>query len=66
MNIFYLSPNHEIKNIHRIETLSEVELYEVSTPHLDDVIRLDDDTIVFPGHGPKTTIGFERDNNPFI
>ena len=32
------------KYIHRVETLSEVELYEVSTPHLDDVIRLDDDT----------------------
>lgn len=30
--------------IHRLEALSEVLLYEVSTPHLDDVIRIIDDT----------------------
>jgi len=30
------------------------------------LLKLEDNTIVFPGHGPKTTIGFERDNNPFI
>lgn len=27
---------------------------------------LDDDYTVYPGHGPKTSIGFERLNNPFI
>jgi len=27
---------------------------------------LDDDTIVFPGHGPKTSIGIEKKINPFI
>jgi glyoxylase-like metal-dependent hydrolase (beta-lactamase superfamily II) len=27
---------------------------------------LDDDYTVYPGHGPKTSIGFERENNPFI
>lgn len=27
---------------------------------------LDDETQVFPGHGPKTSIGFEKRNNPFI
>ncbi|MBD0383702.1 MBL fold metallo-hydrolase [Paenibacillus sedimenti] len=27
---------------------------------------LDDDVIVYPGHGAKTTIGFERDNNPYV
>ncbi len=27
---------------------------------------LDDAYIVYPGHGPKTSIGFERRNNPFI
>ncbi len=27
---------------------------------------LPDDTIVFPGHGPKTTIGIEKKINPFI
>lgn len=27
---------------------------------------LEDDTQVYPGHGPKTTIGHERVNNPFL
>ena len=27
---------------------------------------LDDDLVVYPGHGRETTIGFEKKNNPFI
>jgi len=27
---------------------------------------LDDDIEVFPGHGPSTTIGHEKNNNPFL
>ncbi|CAD7938997.1 unnamed protein product [Amoebophrya sp. A120] len=30
--------------IHRVEALSDILLYEVSTPQLDDVIRIQDDT----------------------
>jgi hydroxyacylglutathione hydrolase len=30
------------------------------------LFKLDDEVIVYPGHGPKTTIGFERDNNPYV
>lgn len=37
---------------------------------LDSIVTkllvLDDDTVVLPGHGPKSTIGFERRNNPFL
>lgn len=25
-----------------------------------------DETVVYPGHGPSTTIGYERKNNPFL
>ncbi len=30
------------------------------------ILLLDDNTIVYPGHGPSTTIGAERLKNPFI
>ena len=32
----------------------------------DRVLVLPDDTVVVPGHGPITTIGEERENNPFL
>lgn len=32
----------------------------------DKVLALPDDTVVFPGHGPLTTIGEERESNPFL
>jgi glyoxylase-like metal-dependent hydrolase (beta-lactamase superfamily II) len=30
------------------------------------LLSLPDDTLVYPGHGPPTTIGEERINNPFL
>lgn len=32
----------------------------------DKLLPLPDDTIVYPGHGPATTIGAERRSNPFL
>jgi hydroxyacylglutathione hydrolase len=32
----------------------------------DKLLALDDDIIVVPGHGPLTTIGHEREYNPFL
>ncbi len=32
----------------------------------DSVLALPDDTVVVPGHGPLTTIGEERESNPFL
>ena len=30
------------------------------------LFKLSDDTIVYPGHGPSSTIGEEKNNNPFL
>lgn len=32
----------------------------------DRLFCYDDDVVCYPGHGPHTTIGFERKNNPFL
>jgi glyoxylase-like metal-dependent hydrolase (beta-lactamase superfamily II) len=30
------------------------------------LLTLDPETKVYPGHGPSTTIGYEKENNPFL
>jgi len=32
----------------------------------DKLMALGDDYTIYPGHGPKSTIGYERKNNPFL
>src|SRR5712692_1319516 len=32
----------------------------------EKLFKLDDETIVYPGHGPETTIGDEKQTNPFV
>ena len=45
VDIFPVSSVDIIPNtLHRLEAVSDIILYEASTPHLDDVIRVQDDT----------------------
>ncbi|MCG3165967.1 MAG: Hydroxyacylglutathione hydrolase GloC [Bacteroidia bacterium] len=32
----------------------------------EKLFQLGDDVTVYPGHGPETTVGFEKENNPFL
>ena len=32
----------------------------------DKLFALPDETLVFPGHGERTTIGHEKEYNPFV
>ncbi len=32
----------------------------------EELFKLDDETVVYPGHGPETTIGDEKLANPFV
>lgn len=39
---------------------------EKLTKSIKKLMRLPDETVIYPGHGPTSTIGQERQNNPFI
>lgn len=41
----------------------EADLYNSIRSKL---FKLPDEVVVYPGHGPKTTIGYEKANNPYI
>ena len=52
-------------------SVGRTDLWEGSMPVLLDSIRtklltLPDDTAVYSGHGPATTVGRERETNPFL
>lgn len=32
----------------------------------EQILTLDDDTVIYPGHGPATTVARERASNPFL
>lgn len=32
----------------------------------DKILSMEDSIKLLPGHGPQTTVGFERNNNPFV
>jgi hydroxyacylglutathione hydrolase len=40
--------------------------YRVLMESIQRLLTLPDETTVYPGHGPPTTIGRERRNNPFL
>lgn len=53
------------------EGIGRTDLYKGSFKTLEKSIQeqiytLPDETIVYPGHGPKTTIGYEKAKNPFV
>jgi hydroxyacylglutathione hydrolase len=39
---------------------------ELSRSIRERLLSLGDDTLVIPGHGPTTTVGHEREHNPFV
>jgi len=39
---------------------------DIITAIREKLFTLPEDTVVFPGHGPRTSIGLEKQNNPFV
>lgn len=40
--------------------------FDVLEKSIKKLYTLPDETVVYPGHGESTTIGFEKQNNPFV
>ena len=53
-------------SIGRTEGLPQTSLPQLMESIFEKLIPLGDDTTVYPGHGPATTIGRERRSNPFL
>lgn len=52
-------------------SIGRTDLMGASHPQMmktlkDIILSLPDDMVVYPGHGPDTTIGIERRSNPFL
>jgi len=43
-----------------------VSYQEALQNNLEKILTLSDDTIICPGHGPMTTVGEEKEHNPFF
>jgi len=43
-----------------------VSYQEALLNNLEKILTLSDDTIICPGHGPMTTVGEEKEHNPFF
>ena len=54
--------------------LNSIGRYDFPDSNLDDLMHsikeklfnLPEDTVVYSGHGPETSIGFEKKTNPFV
>lgn len=52
-------------------SIGRTDLWQASSEQLlhsiaEKLLVLDDETVLYPGHGPKTTVGEERVSNPFL
>ena len=39
---------------------------EIENSIRNKIYKLDDETVVFPGHGIKTTVGYEKKHNGYV
>ncbi len=53
-------------SIGRTQGLPETSRAQLLDSITDKLLPLGDDVTIYPGHGPETTIGRERQQNPFV
>ena len=68
---FYIDGQVIVGDILFYNSIGRTDLYKGNYDILirsikEKIFRLPDDTIVYPGHGPDTTVGREKEYNPFF
>lgn len=53
-------------SIGRVQGLPQTSLPQLMDSITDKLLPLGDEMTIYPGHGPSTTIGHERQHNPFL
>ena len=58
--------------IHYLEIPWDVQIFQMARMETlmesikTQLYKLPDNTMVYPGHGPETNIGYEKQYNPFV
>lgn len=73
-NVAFYLPDHRIAFVGDVIFRQSVGRYDLPGGDLETLERsirekiysLPDDTTLYPGHGPATTVAFEKQNNPFV
>ena len=47
-------------------SIQDLDLNSLEKSIRDQIYTLDDEAVVYPGHGPQTTVGQEIATNPFV
>ncbi|NBB73401.1 MAG: MBL fold metallo-hydrolase [Bacteroidetes bacterium] len=53
-------------SIGRVQGLPQTSRPQLMASITEKLLPLGDETTIYPGHGPSTTIGHERQHNPFL
>ena len=53
-------------SIGRVQGLPKTSRFHLMQSIAEKLLPLGDETTIYPGHGPSTTIGHERRSNPFL
>ena len=73
-SVTLVAPEHKIAIVGDVVfagSVGRTDLPGCSSKALDEsiervILPLDDDIVLYPGHGPTTTVGRERKSNPFL
>ena len=69
MDQFEMYAPEVLESFQALAETGNVEFAAESSPHTaikSRLLTLPEETVVFPGHGPATTIGREKRSNPFL